>query len=278
MFSSSQFDTGFTSTQFGDSTTPSKSRDPVGLVPLTVKQISEATQSGDDKSNFVVDGLDVTNVTLVGMVSEKAVKITDVGFVLDDGTGTIGCRRWVNDAFDTKEVEAIEDGIYVRVNGNLKSFQGIRQLVAFSVRPVTSFDEVTFHFIECIHFHMQSTKAQGGSLSQPMVVDNTNMTTPVRAGSDESKAQTTPASQLSMQFNVDGLKNNDVKILEYLQQHANNEQIKEEIREKGMHRDELARQLKIPMEKILDSIKNLEDEGLVYSTIDDYHFKIAALG
>ncbi|KAM7261543.1 hypothetical protein ACFE04_020620 [Oxalis oulophora] len=116
---------------------------------------------------------------------------------------------------------------------------------------------------------------QGGSLSQPMMVDNANMTTTVRAGSDESKAR--QPQQLSMQFNVDGLKNNDVKILEYLQQHANNEQIKEEIREKGVHRDELARQLKIPMEKILDFIKNLEDEGLVYSTIDDYHFKIAAL-
>ncbi|KAM7251991.1 hypothetical protein ACFE04_023874 [Oxalis oulophora] len=36
-----------------------------------------------------------------------------------------------------------EDGIYVRVNGNLKSFQGIRQLVAFSVRVANCLDSIS---------------------------------------------------------------------------------------------------------------------------------------
>lgn len=37
-------------------------RDTYGIVPVTVKQISEASDSGDDKSNFVINGVDVANV------------------------------------------------------------------------------------------------------------------------------------------------------------------------------------------------------------------------
>lgn len=39
-----------------------KSRDSQGLIPVTVKQISEASHSGDEKSNFSINGVDLTNV------------------------------------------------------------------------------------------------------------------------------------------------------------------------------------------------------------------------
>lgn len=40
-----------------------QSRDSQGLLlPLTVKQISEAFQASDDKANFLIDGVDVNNV------------------------------------------------------------------------------------------------------------------------------------------------------------------------------------------------------------------------
>ncbi|XP_031279084.1 replication protein A 32 kDa subunit A-like [Pistacia vera] len=106
------------------------------LSPLTVKLISEASQSGDDKSNFVVNGSEVTNVTLVGIVFSKEERASDVTFTLDDGTGRIVCKRWASEVFDTKEIEAVEDGMYVRLNGHLKSFQGKKQLVAFSVSSI----------------------------------------------------------------------------------------------------------------------------------------------
>ncbi|XP_020536323.1 replication protein A 32 kDa subunit A isoform X4 [Jatropha curcas] len=269
MFSSSQFDAtsafsggGFMpsqSTQLTDSSpSPAKGRDSQGLVPLTVKQISQASHSGDEKSNFVVDGVDVTNVTVVGMVFDKAVKVTDVSFIVDDGTGRIGCRRWVNENLDTTEMETIQDGMYVRVNGHLKSFQGVKQLVAFSVRPVTNFDEVTFHFIDCIHTHLQNSKLQIGASIQPQMLESST-NTPVRNGSNEY--------QLSKQYSVDGLKDTDQLILDYLQQSSSMGQ------EKGVHMDELCQQLKLPMEKIKGSIRSLEDEGLIYSTIDEFHYK-----
>lgn len=41
-----------------------QSRDTQPMVPVTAKQIIEASQSTDDKSNFLVDGAIVSNVSI----------------------------------------------------------------------------------------------------------------------------------------------------------------------------------------------------------------------
>ncbi|GLT76676.1 hypothetical protein SLA2020_483210 [Shorea laevis] len=278
MFSSSQFDApsafsggGFMPSQAQPSqpasSTPSKSRDSQGLIPVTVKQISESYQSGDEKSNFVINGVDVTNVTVVGMLFDRRARsFNDIRFHLDDGTGRLECVRWVTENFETRQMDEIEEGKYVRVNGHLQSFQGKRQLAAFSVRPVTNFDEVTFHYIECIHFHLHNAKlrSQGGTLTQPQVMESST-NTPVHSTSNG--CQTPSFNNFTMDVSTDGLKGFDNLVLNYLQQPSNIE------REMGVHLEEIARQLKAPIEKIKDAIEILEKEGLVYSSIDDYHYK-----
>ncbi|KAF7830194.1 replication protein A 32 kDa subunit A [Senna tora] len=278
MFSSSQFDAtsafsggGFMAsqaTQLNDSSlSPARSRETQGLVPVTVKQISEASHSGDEKPNFTINGVDVTNVTLIGMVYEKAERNTDVSFVLDDGTGRIKCRRWVNEAFDTKEMEEIRDGMYVRLYGHLKSFQGVKQVVAFSIRPVKNFDEISFHFIDCIHNHLRSrVTVEGTTTGHPPLTDS-SLNTPVRNTSNGYQAPS--SNPLYAQYSVDGLKDCDKLVLDYLNQHEDMSD------ERGVHVDELSRELKLPLDKIMLSLKTLGDDGLVYSTIDDNHYKKA---
>ncbi|XP_043718915.1 replication protein A 32 kDa subunit A-like isoform X2 [Telopea speciosissima] len=247
-------DTGFSS---------AKNRDNQGLLPLTVKQISEASLSNDDKSNFVVDGVDVNNVTMVGRVMNRTERVTDIAFTLDDGTGRIECNRWVNEAVDSKEMEGIQDGMYVQIHGHLKGFQGKRHLVAFAVRPVTDFNEITCHFLECIYVHLYNTKVKAHMMSS--VMNN-----PLQNGSKGYQAAT--PNQFSGQFGIDGLKDIDQKVLDHLQQPSNLG------REKGVHRDELAQHLKIPLDKIMESIRSLEEEGLIYSTIDECHYKSTGNG
>ncbi|XP_059637317.1 replication protein A 32 kDa subunit B-like isoform X2 [Cornus florida] len=258
-------------TQSADpSFSPAKNRDSQPLLPLTVKQISEAFQSSDDKSNFLIDGVDVNNVTLVGMVLNKAERVTDVSFAIDDGTGRIDCNRWVNEAVDTKEMEAILDGMYVRVHGHLKGFQGKRQLVVFSIRPVTDHNEIACHFVECIYVHFYNTrlrKLQGqGGVPAPAHMLNSAVGTPSKG------YQGAPPNQFSGQYSIDGLKGIDQMVIDYLQQPSCL------AREKGVHRDEVAQQLNIPVEKIMESIRSLEEEGLIYSTIDECHYKSTGNG
>ncbi|KAH6818748.1 Regulator of chromosome condensation family protein [Perilla frutescens var. frutescens] len=71
LYGNSQFDDAtyasgdFMPSQTTQITDPSfslaKSRDTQGLLPLTVKQISEAFQASDDRTNFLIDGVDVNN-------------------------------------------------------------------------------------------------------------------------------------------------------------------------------------------------------------------------
>ncbi|KAK4767236.1 hypothetical protein SAY86_014986 [Trapa natans] len=269
MFSSSQFEAAVPLSQSTQSTDPfsnssaSKSRGTEGLVPVTVKQLSEAYQSGDEKSNFQMDGADVTNVTLVGMVVQMVVKATDVSFSLDDGTGKVECRRWTNDSSDSKEMDSVQDGMYVRVIGHLRSSHGRKQIVAFAVRQVLNFDEITFHFIDCIHQHLQKSRSKSDTPTQTKPVELSAAS--ASSHSTSNVHLTALSNDFSGQHSTGGLKNCDQKVLEFLQQNFSIE--------KGLHRDEISRQLKIPVDKTMESVRALEEEGLIYSTIDEYHYK-----
>ncbi|GAA0153094.1 hypothetical protein LIER_37622 [Lithospermum erythrorhizon] len=270
-----------------------QSRDGQPMSPLTVKQISGEVQSDDDKSSFLVNGTRVTNVKLVGMVYNKSVRVTDASFVLDDGTGRVECTRWMNDSADTDEVEGFADEMYVRVYGHLKLYQGKKQVVAFAIRcelwtvycvlslifssssslhnhdyfvvlfmPICDYNEIASHFLECVFMHAYNAK----------VANLTSTTAPAPANSAISSNHSSghqPASSTHSveQYSLDGLKDMEKKIIGYLEQPSSVAQ------EKGVHRDEIAQQLKLPSDKIFEAMQSLESEGLVYSTVDECHFK-----
>ncbi|CAA0837824.1 Replication protein A 32 kDa subunit B [Striga hermonthica] len=219
---------------------PAKNRDAQPLLPLTVKQISEAFQSSDDKANFLIDGVDVNNVKLVGILDEKTERVTEVSFVLDDGTGRIDCHRWVNEAIDTKEMEILLNGMYVKVHGHLKGFQGKKQLMVYSVRPLEDYNEIANHFADCIYVHCYNTKIRKlqDASQVPGHMPNSAVGAPSRG------YQPTPSNHFPVQYNLDGVKGLDKAILDYLQMPSSL------AKEKGIHRSELAQQLKVPEAKI----------------------------
>ncbi|KAM0020942.1 putative replication protein A [Helianthus debilis subsp. tardiflorus] len=206
------------------------------LLPLTVNQINKALLLNDDKVNFLIDGVDVNNVKLVGMVLNKAAEgVNEIRFVLDDGTGRIDCLKWVNEPVDIKEMEPIMEGVYVRVHGQLKELQGKKHLIVFGIKPVTDFDEITHHFVECIYVHSYNTRL--------MFTGHYGA--------------------------ADGLSGIDKMVLDYLIQSSS------VAMEHGVHQEELVKQLGIPLDKIVAALNTLVDESLVYNTVDDY-FKIIA--
>ncbi|GFQ01427.1 replication protein a 32 kDa subunit b [Phtheirospermum japonicum] len=290
MYGNSQFDGnaafsggGFMpsqTTQTADpSFSPAKNRDAQALLPLTVKQISEAFQSSDDKANFLIDGVDVNNVKLVGMLHEKTERVTDVSFVLDDGTGRIDCHRWYALGYISiifmwirmltiLVIVEVRNGMYVKVHGHLKGFQGKKQLMVYSVRPLTDYNEIANHFADCIYVHCYNTKIrkQQDASQVPGHMPNSSVNTPSKG------YQSTQSNHFSVQYNIEGVKGIDKMVLNYLQQPSCI------AREKGVHRSELAQQLNVTENKILEAIDSLESEGLIYSTIDEFHYKSTANG
>lgn len=249
-----------------------------GLLPLTVKQISQAVQKPSD-DNFYVDGVDVNNVTLVGMVFNKDEKVTDVSFVLDDGTGRIEVKRWIDgqDTHESMEMNAIQNGAYVRVHGHLRSFQGKRNVVAFSVRPITDFNEITFHFAECIYVHLHNLKTTGGAQPTSTTTFGGNNSTqapshspyggPVSTGAGHTGnyAQYMPSNTSTVGGSMDECQKRVHAIFEEPQSMA---------AEVGLHVDDVARRMTgFSKVQVKDAVEFLVNEGLIYSTIDDDHYK-----
>ncbi|ESQ49815.1 hypothetical protein EUTSA_v10021296mg [Eutrema salsugineum] len=253
-------------TEAPDSASSFKNRDVRTLLPLTLKQLNSVSTNGE--SNFSIDGVDINTVAIVGRVSRMENRITQVDFVVDDGTGCVECVRWCHERQETEEIEAIKLGMYVRLHGHLKSFQGKRSVNVFSIRPVTDFNEIVHHFAECIYVHMYNTKSRGGSISQATVTPRPQMpysTMPTPA----KPYQTGPSNQFPNQFN-DPLHGFKQMILNYLNQpmHLTSEA--------GVHCDVIARNLGIPPLKVKDALEQLSNDGCVYSTMDETCFKSTA--
>ncbi|XWS73242.1 hypothetical protein CRYUN_Cryun02cG0111000 [Craigia yunnanensis] len=225
-----------------------KNSDARCLIPLTVKQLKDLSRGGE--SGISIDGVDVNNIVLVGMVSKIDNAVSNCTFRVDDGTGWVECTKWIHEHVDSAEVDAISVGMYVRVYGQLKSIQSRRTLHTFSIRPLTDFNEIANHFIECIYVHLYNTKLRGGMTTQPQVTNSIGgMTTQPQVtnsivGNPIKGYQINLSNQFSGQYNSDEKQILGVSsmVLSYLRQPA-----------------------------CLKTLEYLSSEGLVYTTTDDHY-------
>ncbi|KAG0578151.1 hypothetical protein M758_4G001600 [Ceratodon purpureus] len=257
-----------TGTQFGSSAVTGASRraggHDGGLQPLTVKMISQAAQKpGDDA--FYVDGLEVNNVTLVGMVHDKDERNIDTSFMLDDTTGRIEIKRWIDgqDSYEYNEMQSVQNSMYVRVHGHLRTFQNKLNVVAFSVRPITDFNEVTFHFLEVIYVHLSHTRGKGGAAGSTPALGNT-----VATGQNgiygppkvPAAASTIPSGNAKEECQ---------KRVHSIYEEPASLQV-----EQGLHVDQVCtRMTGFSRAQVREAIDFLVNEGYIYSTIDDDHHK-----
>nr|GMC58386.1 replication protein A 32 kDa subunit A-like [Ipomoea batatas] len=115
------------------------------------------------------------------------------------------------------------------------------------------------HFLECIYVHHCNAK--------PKIQSSLSTQNPTEGQSQVNTQSNGYNSTSTVQNCMDGLKGIEKMVMDYLHQPSSIAQ------EKGMHRNEIAQQLKVLLEKILEAIESLEAEGLVYSTIDEFHYK-----
>lgn len=132
------------------------------LRPVTIKQLLDAEQPYPD-ANFRIDGVEVAQVTLVGMVRAVSPQTTNVTLRLDDGTGVIEVKQWLDaeKSDDAKDSYALD--AYVRVWGRVKSFNNKRHIGAHVIKPITDFNEVNYHLLESTYVHLFFTKPIAGA-------------------------------------------------------------------------------------------------------------------
>ncbi|XP_025813538.1 replication protein A 32 kDa subunit C-like [Panicum hallii] len=147
---------------------PAKSRDPrfSGCAPATVRHIARsfaaaaaaADGAGGGDPAISIDGVDATNVWVLGRVVSLVNMEAGVQFTLDDGTGKIALVRWITDQMDANEVAFVQNGVYLKVQVTLVGFKAKQQGFARSIRPVINFTEIVLHFIECMHLHLENVR------------------------------------------------------------------------------------------------------------------------
>ncbi|XP_028758898.1 replication protein A 32 kDa subunit B-like isoform X2 [Neltuma alba] len=156
-------------------------------------------------------------------------------------------------------LEDDRDGMYVRLHGHLKGFQGKRNLNVFSFRLLSDFNEMASHFIDCICAHLYNTRIRN-SVPNQQSMNNSLPINPTRG------YQAAPSNQFSGQHK--GQKSVEDMVLEILRLPSNR------AKEEGVSRDLIALHLGLPLDKLMLSIKNLVEEGAIYEAIADHYKSI----
>ncbi|KAF0691496.1 Aste57867_17298 [Aphanomyces stellatus] len=257
----------------------SNSRDNQTLTPLTVRQLVAAIERGDD--NPQVDGKELSNIHLVGLLTEVAHNSTTISFVLNDGTGTFPARYFLqgeDDPYQQQLVESLVDGVYVSTVGTLRSFGGKTSLSSFTVIPVENFNQVTHHFLECIYTHLRNVNGPQGGANAPKQDFNMGDQSSgfgggfnAFGGGQSSKAFGAQAT------NYNNYGASDSGFSDPAQQ-AILDILGASSLDMGLSVDQIKQQLqgRLSDAQLRDALNYLTNEGHIYSTIDENHFKRTA--
>jgi len=139
------------------------------LLPVTIRQILNAQQITPESDDFLLNGQPLNQVSIVGQIVNVNPLATNLNYQVDDSTGTIDVRIWV-DQEGMDYAHTVKDqwnqGVYVRIIGSLRSFQGKRSVVALPFILIEDFNELTHHLLEVIHLHLSFAPPTNKSLKR----------------------------------------------------------------------------------------------------------------
>ena len=101
-----------------------------------MRQVLNATQPDSD-SPFEFDGAELSQVTLVAWIRQTNRNATNIQYTLDDGTGQLDVRQWIDNALDEgAKADEFAPNQFVRVLGEIKSFNNKRNITAATVNKL----------------------------------------------------------------------------------------------------------------------------------------------
>ncbi|XP_022073517.1 replication protein A 32 kDa subunit-like [Acanthochromis polyacanthus] len=221
-----------------------------GVLPTTVSQLLSAAHIHNDA--FSIGDLELSQVSVVGIVRGFAPFVTNIQYSVDDMTGPpLKVMQWVNTE-DCALMTSIPTGVYVKVVGSLVYFSGQRSLLAKDIRLIKDLNEITSHILEVVQAQMHLSGK----------VFDVNMNTPVASLSSRLRGGH-PEGMLS-----NGLSTIQGQVLQVIRRFS--------VHEYGISLCDLKRQLDyLTMMDIRTSLAVLLNEGHVFCTIDENHFKSA---
>ncbi|KAJ5604273.1 hypothetical protein N7537_007229 [Penicillium hordei] len=240
-------------------------RDNKTLRPVTVKQVLDASQPFPE-APFQIDGADVANVLIMGQVRNISSQSTNVTYIIDDGTGGVEVKKWIDSAtadnMDTDDGKAPGDGKsevqlngFARVFGSIKSFANKRYIGAHSVRPLSNINELHTHLLEATAVHLFFTRGPPGGAATG---GNAGGADAVMGGADDySGGQNKALASMSLVAK---------KIYNLLKTEPQDDT--------GLHMQVIASKLNMPATEVARAGEELLGAGVIFSTMDEQTWAI----
>lgn len=227
------------------------------IIPCTVSQLMSASQA---EEAFKVGDVEVTQVTLVGIIRSTDKSMTNIQYKVDDMTGApMDVKQWVDTEDPSVDNTVLPPGTYVKVSGNVRSFQNHRSVVAFSVRPLEDMNEITSHMLEVVQAHMMLSKSQ--TMSGAAGGMSSNVKPMSRLGMETMGGSYAGASDMSN----NGLSGNQNQVLSLIRGCPDPQ---------GISIQDIKQRLgTMSLVVIKQAVEFLSNEGHIFSTIDEDHYK-----
>jgi len=238
------------------------------IIPVTIRMALDVKfQGSSDDSMLLRDGRILNFVKLVCAIRSVEENSTKVKFQVEDGTGLIEVVLW-HDPMDCEAMTEIRmsasvENTYVRVIGQLKTFEGRISLVGHRVERVSTCNELTHHMLEvmyCAEKYKKSTTFNGYGSEIPRGINNYSNGTFGNSVMQQPQSVLTASSGASngitdiviQYIRSEGEKNDAGADMNVCIQHLSNQYSEHEVRQ---------------------VFEQLSCNGQVYSTIDETHFK-----
>ncbi|XP_027020757.2 replication protein A 32 kDa subunit-like isoform X2 [Tachysurus fulvidraco] len=205
------------------------------VMPCTVSQLLSAREHRD---SFFIRDIELNQVTVVGLIRRTKATLTHLVYSVDDMTGPpMDIKLWLNVEDVNMNHCVIPSGTYIKAVGSLRSFQHHRSMVAFNIRCLDDFNEITSHMLEVIQAHLDSESSSNSMINTSYASDPATIGFTANQKQVYTLIKRCPLAEgISMQC----LRNS----LKYLSSYD-----------------------------IRNCLQFLINEGHIFSTVDDYHFK-----
>ena len=196
-------------------------------------------------------------VTFVGQIRNISTQTTNITYKLDDGTGTMEVKQWV-DSDAAMNSEAHENGasklaenMYARVWGKLKAFNNKKHLGAHAIRPITDYNEISYHLLEATAVHLYFTRGPPGGAKGP-----------AQNGQQQTGGAYGDAGTMNGGGLPGGTSATARKVYEVIRTSPQSNE--------GLHMSDIAQRLSIQSGDVLAAGDELLQMGVIYTTVDDH--------
>lgn len=270
--SASQMGGGFTDNSGGFSQTPAKRNFAnQTLHPCTIKQLTNI-EAPADGGNVSLDGRELSQVKICGCIRSVQAQSTFTSYEIDDGTGMMNVKNWAT----PEEAPTLQENTYAMICGRLSFYEGRCSVTAFSIRPLTDHNELTYHLLETCYAHKLNTSGAGKTAQpsfQPNFGGGNNFGSAPQQNTGFGSADNGGGFGGGNSFGGGGGFGDDQmtplqnQILQIATQYDGGEE--------GIHIDRIIQAVGsgANVNEIREAVEWLTNEGQLYSTIDDEHFK-----